>query len=228
MQALDRAQRVCRAHGVTFSKTIDHVVASTSRNARNASESDIETVHTVGTSPLNLESVDPRSMTPSPRLRVPSLSMSFPQCVVARGRSALGPNFPEASSKTSVVRMPRPSYFSCHPLKIYQEMDDHEAVAKTMEDYLEDHNAMTSKPMSLVLFQNAVEHVARVSRIIGQPMGNALLVGVGGSGRKSLTILAVSIADFKLFQIEISKSYGMVEWRDDLKKVFTMVGADNR
>lgn len=97
-----------------------------------------------------------------------------------------------------------------------------------MEDYLEDHNAMTSKPMSLVLFQNAIEHVARVSRIIGQPMGNALLVGVGGSGRKSLTVLAVSIADFKLFQIEISKSYGMAEWRDDLKKVLTMAGADNR
>lgn len=107
-------------------------------------------------------------------------------------------------------------------------MDDHEALAKTMEDYLEDHNAMTSKPMSLVLFKNAIEHVARVSRIICQPMGNALLVGVGGSGRKSLTILAVSIADFQLFQIEISKSYGMAEWRDDLKKVLTMAGADNR
>lgn len=107
-------------------------------------------------------------------------------------------------------------------------MEDQETLVKTMEDYLEDHNAMTSKPMSLVLFQNAIEHVARISRIICQPMGNALLVGVGGSGRKSLTILAVSVADYKLFQIEISKSYGMVEWREDLRKVLTMAGADNR
>lgn len=107
-------------------------------------------------------------------------------------------------------------------------MNNHETLAKTMEDYLENHNAMTSKPMSLVLFKNAIEHVARVSRIICQPMGNALLVGVGGSGRKSLTILAVSIADFQLVQIEISKSYGMAEWRDDLKKVLSMAGAENR
>ncbi|CAB1113079.1 unnamed protein product [Ectocarpus sp. CCAP 1310/34] len=107
-------------------------------------------------------------------------------------------------------------------------MEDQETLVKTMEDYLEDHNAMTSKPMSLVLFQNAIEHVARISRIICQPMGNALLVGVGGSGRKSLTVLAVSIADYTLFQIEISKSYGMVEWREDLRKVLTMAGADNR
>lgn len=116
----------------------------------------------------------------------------------------------------------------CCCLQVYQEFEDHEALLKTLEDYLEDHNAMTNKPMSLVLFENAIEHVARISRIISQPMGNALLVGVGGSGRKSLTILAVSIADYKLFQIEISKSYGMVEWREDLKRVLTMSGSENR
>ncbi|CAM9175434.1 unnamed protein product [Chrysoparadoxa australica] len=112
--------------------------------------------------------------------------------------------------------------------KVYQEISDHVVLAKMMDDYLEDHNAMSNKPMSLVLFQNAIEHVARVSRIICQPMGNALLVGVGGSGRKSLTTLAVSIADYSLFSIEISKSYGMIEWRDDLKKVLTMAGVDGQ
>lgn len=107
-------------------------------------------------------------------------------------------------------------------------MNDHGALAKTMEEYLEDHNAMSTKPMSLVLFKNAIEHVARVSRVICQPMGNSLLVGVGGSGRKSLTVLATSIAEYQLFQIEISKSYGIADWRDDLKKVLTVSGVENR
>lgn len=101
-------------------------------------------------------------------------------------------------------------------------------LAKVAEEYLEDYNSMSSKPMSLVLFDNAIEHVARISRIINQPYGNALLVGVGGSGRKSLTTLAVSIADFKLFQIEISRTYGPVEWREDLKNIFTTAGVQNQ
>ena len=73
--------------------------------------------------------------------------------------------------------------------------------------------------MKLVLFQDACEHISRIVRIIRQSLGNALLLGVGGSGRQSLAKMAIFIANHQLKFIEVIKNYNIKSWREDLKKI---------
>ncbi len=111
---------------------------------------------------------------------------------------------------------------------VYSEISDMDALSKACNHYLAEFNANTRSKMDLVLFQFAIEHVARIIRVIKMPGGNYLLVGVGGSGRQSLTRLAASICDYELFQIIISKQYGMFEWREDVKKFLRAAGNGSR
>ena len=107
----------------------------------------------------------------------------------------------------------------------YSQLDDAGVLKEKMAGFLADYNVMSSAKLSLVLFDNAIEHICRIARVVNLPLGNALLVGVGGSGRKSLTKLAAFISEMQLIQIEISKSYGQGEWREDLKRIMTQAGA---
>jgi len=85
-------------------------------------------------------------------------------------------------------------------LDVYCELYDRDKVKKTAEDSLIDYNGMNvSKRMNLVLFVTAIEHIVKIHRIITTEFGHALLIGVGGSGRKSLTELAIFIAAFESF-----------------------------
>ena len=82
--------------------------------------------------------------------------------------------------------------------------------------------------MELVLFDDALFHLLRTVRTINAPAGNALLVGVGGSGKQSLTKLSAFICQHRFFQIALTKSYTEKTLMEDIKSLFDDVAMQNK
>lgn len=78
--------------------------------------------------------------------------------------------------------------------------------------------------MKLVLFNQAIEHVCRISRITSNPRGNAFLVGVGGSGKQSLARLASYINGHDIFQILVTSTYDINDFRTDMQELYRKCG----
>ncbi|XP_075463117.1 dynein axonemal heavy chain 6 isoform X2 [Ascaphus truei] len=111
--------------------------------------------------------------------------------------------------------------------KVYEDLTDMEKIRSVLQDYLDDYNMTNAKDIKLVFFQDAVEHVSRIARMIRQERGNALLVGVGGTGKQSLTRLAAHICGYKCFQIELSRGYNYDYFHEDLRKLYKMAGVED-
>lgn len=90
-----------------------------------------------------------------------------------------------------------------------------EKMSAIVEEGLKEYNDNNAF-MGLVLFEDALKHVCRICRIILPPSGHALLVGVGGSGKQSLSKLSSFMMGMTVFQITISATYGMNDLKTDL------------
>ena len=105
----------------------------------------------------------------------------------------------------------------------YTAAKDWASLKTILEEALNNYNEVNAA-MDLVLFRDAMQHICRINRLLESPRGNALLVGVGGSGKQSLARLAASISGLETFQIALSKGYGINELKVDLAKCFVKSG----
>jgi dynein heavy chain len=106
----------------------------------------------------------------------------------------------------------------------YEEVTNRKKLVTFLANKLDECNASSANKMQLVFFEDAILHTLRISRVLRQPRGNLMLIGVGGSGKQSLTRLASSILEYKVYQIELTRSYGLTEFREDLKKMMMITG----
>lgn len=59
-------------------------------------------------------------------------------------------------------------------------------------------------------------------------MSGTTQVGVGGSGRQSLTRLCAYVSGQDLIQLTMAKAYSLVDWHEDLKRVLRTAGETNK
>ena len=97
--------------------------------------------------------------------------------------------------------------------------DVKEKASQALAEYNESNTRM-----DLVLFDDAVKHVCRITRIITQPSGHSMLVGVGGSGKQSLSKLSAFICQFDNYMITISSDYKLNSFKEDLQKMYNKTG----
>ncbi|XP_015596133.2 dynein beta chain, ciliary [Cephus cinctus] len=108
----------------------------------------------------------------------------------------------------------------------YMPVKDWTTLHRLLSEALISYNDLVSA-MNLVLFEDAMMHVCRINRILESPRGSALLVGVGGSGKQSLSRLAAFISSLEVFQVQLKKGYGVLDLRMELAALYTKSGLKN-
>lgn len=107
-------------------------------------------------------------------------------------------------------------------LRLYEDLGKFEDIREKMNRVLEEYS-YSVREMGLVLFDDALDHITKIHRIIRFDKGSGLLVGFGGSGKQSLTKLSTFLASYDLFQITLKRNYREEDFREELKELYRTV-----
>lgn len=96
----------------------------------------------------------------------------------------------------------------------YSVINDFDETRISIEKTLSSNREMAG---SFVLFDDAINHIIRITRVIEMRRRSIILVGIGGSGKRSLSKAAASAANAKFIHSSTGTGYTVATFFDDLR-----------
>jgi dynein heavy chain 1, cytosolic len=127
-------------------------------------------------------------------------------------------NFPGMSD----TALERPILFSNYLTKHYVSVDKQE-----LKKYIEARLKIFYEEqlnVPIVVFDEVLEHILRIDRVLRQPLGHLLLVGASGVGKTTLSRFVSWLNNISVFQIKAGRNYSLQEFDEDLRSVMKRAG----
>ncbi|KAM9003084.1 dynein axonemal heavy chain 14 [Sarcophilus harrisii] len=116
-----------------------------------------------------------------------------------------------------------------HKRRIYQNCNNYKKLADVLFEFqLSLGSSGFELSNSMVFFKEATEHVCRATRILRQPGSHMLLIGIEGCGKETCATVASYLGECKLYRLSTARTYGHLEFREDLKQVFLQTGLEGK
>ena len=110
--------------------------------------------------------------------------------------------------------------------KIYEDLQDYAAIKAVFDEIILEFQEQYGR-QDIILFDDALEHLTRIYRVLRLDRGHLLLIGAGGSGKQLLARVAIFAARCQIFEIQLTRNYNEHTFRDDLKQLYYQVGLKN-
>jgi len=78
----------------------------------------------------------------------------------------------------------------------------------------------------IVVFDEVVETILKVKRILDQPLGHILLVGLSGTGKTLIIKIVKEILEYDDFNIHVDEEYDISKFDEDLIELFSKMAEE--